>query len=535
MTYSVAWKTDTAAFIVTDSAVTTSIDQRNGESNGTTSFGERQGRLDNGNYVYERAYKIFSKSNIAYSLAGDAKFGTEFINDVIFRIEIGLNVESSIKGAIDNYPDFKFKPSIEVTIAFYDEHPQIVTVKNKRLTCVEFEEGLVLTGSPTKELINYTNTFYTVFMKDYLKIPLGSVSDEELLVKMIALLQSYGIHNYTIENGIGGAYTGLSVTDSGVKYQPDICYLISGENPAFDSQKIAAVNANEHSVCIINTDISDIVISNENSDITELCQNSFLVNSRNKFDRGEYKYFIFMNIYCHIVCIVNMNFSRHHLLLSLDVRKDKEGTLGLVVSNELQLMLNDGYRVPTSIQDTTFYCIPFIPAPEAKINYIKKEITKLRVGKISEPVTPKYKFILMDSGGLVDWYYGNQDSIIPFLKYNKDQEFIRIVDVSTDMITLEFENGDIIFPELGYHVDELFINILDKERKEDIYIFDFYPENGDDDYLFVHVLATNIDDALTKAKLSVYNEYGCEPTLIFSGKQFYHPKYFFSELASETE
>lgn len=534
MTYSVAWKTDTAAFIVTDSAVTTSIDHHNGESNETTSFCERQGRLDSGNYVYERAYKIFSKSNIAYSLAGDANFGSEFINDVASRVEIGLDIESSIRGAIDNYQDFKFKPSIEVTIAFYDELPQLITVKNKRSTYVEFQDGLVLTGSPTEKLIGYTNTFHTVFMDDYLKIPLGSVSDEELLVKMIALLQSYGIHNYTIENGIGGAYTGVSVTGSGVEYQPDIFYLISGENTAFDSQKVAAVNANEHSVCIINTDISDIIISNDNSDITESCQTSFLNSSRKKFDRGEYRFFIFMNTYCHVVCIVNMNFSRHHLLLSLDVREDKEGTLGLVVSNELQMMLNDGYKVPTSVQDTTFHCIPFIPAPEAKINLVRKEITKLRVGKISTPATPQYKFILMESGSQVDWYYGNQDSIIPFLKYNKAQEFIRIVDVSTDMVALEFENGDIIFPELGYHVDELFINIVDKERKEDIYIFDFYPDNGDEEYLFVHVLATNIDDALKKAKLSVYSEYGYEPALIFSGKQFYHPKYLFSELAPET-
>ncbi|MFQ1689248.1 hypothetical protein ACK39A_11860 [Aeromonas veronii] len=534
MTYSVAWTTETAAFIVTDSAVTNPIDNYDGTSNGTTSFCERQGRLDSGNYVYERAYKIFSKSNVAYSLAGDANFGTEFINDVAFRIELGLDVASSIRGAIDNYPDFKLKPSIEVTIAFYDEHPQLITVKNTRSTYIEFENGLVLTGSPTEELIDYTNTFYNVFMEDYLKIPLGSVSDEELLVKMIALLQSYGIHNYTIENGIGGAYTGVSVTGSGVEYQPDICYLISGENPAFDSLKIAAVNANEHSVCIINTDISDIVISNKNSDVTELTQTSFSDSCRNKFDRGEYKYFIFMNIYCHVVCIVDMNFSRHHLLLSLDVREDKEGTLGLIVSNDLQMMLNDGYQVPTNIQDTTFYCIPFIPAPEGQVNLVEKELTKLRVGKISTPAVPKYKFILMESGSQVDWYYGNENSIFPFLKYNKDREFIRIVNVSTDMVALEFENGDVIFPDLGFHVDEVFVNIVDKERKEDIYIFDFYPNNGDDEFLFVHVLATNIDDALNKAKQSVHSEYGYEPTLIFSGKQFYHPKYFFSEQVSET-
>lgn len=534
MTYSVAWKTSTAAFIVTDSAVTTSNDHNHENANGTTSFCERQGKLDSGNYVYEKAYKIFSKSNIAYSLAGDANFGSEFIKDIAIRIEIGLDVETSINGAIENYPDFKSKPSIEVTMAFYDEQPLIITVKNKRSIFVKLEDGLVLTGSPTSELKEYTSTFHNVFMEEYLKVPIRSVSDEELLVKMIALLQSYGIHSYTIGNGIGGAYTGLVVTSSDVEYQPDICYLISGENPAFDSQKMASVSANEHSVCIINTDIPDIVISGKNSDATDSCRSSLLESSRNRFDNGEYKYFIFMNTFCHVVCIINMNFNQNHLLLSLDIREDKEGTLGLVVSDQLQRMLNDHFTVPTSIQDTTFRFIPFIPAPKAQINSVRQELKKLRVGKISVPTIPKYKFILMESENQVDWYYGNQDSIIPFLKYNKDAEFIRIVDVSTDMVSLEYENGDIIFPELGYHVDELFINTLDKERKEDIYIFDFYPNDEDDEFLFIHVLATDIEDAFNKAKLSVFNEYGYEPALTFSGKQFYHPKYFFSEQAPET-
>ncbi|WP_025565116.1 hypothetical protein [Psychromonas sp. SP041] len=534
MTYSVAWKTDTAAFIVTDTAVTTAYDHNIRETNETTSFCEQQGKLGRDNYVYENAYKIFSKSNMAYSLAGDVRFGSEFINDVAFRIEVGFDVETAIKGAIDNYLDFQSEPAIEITLAFYCEQPKLITIKNKRATFVKIEGGLVLIGSPTKELLEYTNTFHGVFMDDYLKMPLGSVSDEELLIKMIALLQSYGIHNYTIENGIGGAYTGLSVTSFGIEYQPDICYLISGENPAFDTQKIATVNVNEHSVCIINTDISDIVISNNNSDVSEECRLSLLEDSRNRFDNGEYKYFIFMNTFCHVVCIINMNFNHDHLLLSLDVREDKEGTLGLIVSTELQMMLNDGYKVPRNIQDTTFHCIPFIRAPVAKVELVKSEIRKLRVGKIINNVMPKYKFILMESGVMFDWYYGNQDSIIPFLKYNKDKEFIRVVDLSTDMVSLEFENGDIIFPELGYHVNELFINIVNKERKEDIYIFDFYPNNGEDEFLFVHVLANDVDDAFNKATVSVTNEYGDNQALIFSGKQFYHPKYFWSDQLPKT-
>jgi len=530
MTYSVAWKTGTAAFIVTDSAVTTPQGNNNFDENVTTSFRERQGKQDAGNYVYESAYKIFSQSGIAYSLAGDASFGSEFISDIAFRVEMGFDLDAAINGAISNYPDFKCKPAIEVAVAFYDEQPKVITIKNKRTKFVELEDGLVLTGSPTKELIEYTNKFYSVFMEDYLKVPLGSVTDEELLVKMISLLQSFGIHNYTIENGIGGAYTGISVKSSGVEYQPDLCYLISGENPAFDSQKVAAVNANEHSVCIINTDISDIVISNYNSNVKDSCRLCLLESSRKKFDNGTYKYFILMNTFCHVVCIVNMNFSRDHFFLHVDVREDKEGTLGLVISAGLQKMLNDGYEVPRAIQDTTFYCIPFIPVTEDKIKFIRSEIVKLRVGKISTPETPRYKFILMESGEQVDWYYGNQNSIIPFLKHNKHQEFIRIVDLSTDLIALEFKNGDIIFPELGYHVDELFINILNKDRKEDIYIFDFYPISGKNDFLFVHVLAKDIDDAFNKAQVLIVNEYGYVPELVFSGKQFYHPKYFLSEV-----
>ena len=46
----------------------------------------------------------------------------------------------------------------------------------------------------------------------------------------------------------------------------------------------------------------------------------------------------------------------------------------------------------------------------------------------------------------------------------------------------------------------MFINIVNKERKEDVYIFDFYPNNDNDDFMFVYVLATDIDNAFHKAE-----------------------------------
>ena len=40
------------------------------------------------------------------------------------------------------------------------------------------------------------------------------------------MLQSYGIHDYLIENGVGGGFCGLYMDQSGIHWQPDILYLV---------------------------------------------------------------------------------------------------------------------------------------------------------------------------------------------------------------------------------------------------------------------------------------------------------------------
>ena len=44
------------------------------------------------------------------------------------------------------------------------------------------------------------------------------------------MLQSYGIHDYLLPNGVGGFFTGLSVTSEAIEWQPDLLYLIDEPN-----------------------------------------------------------------------------------------------------------------------------------------------------------------------------------------------------------------------------------------------------------------------------------------------------------------
>ena len=47
-----------------------------------------------------------------------------------------------------------------------------------------------------------------------------------MLVSALAIIQSYGIHDYLIPHGIGGCFVGLSVDHNQIRWQPDVLYVL---------------------------------------------------------------------------------------------------------------------------------------------------------------------------------------------------------------------------------------------------------------------------------------------------------------------
>jgi hypothetical protein len=524
LTYCVAWKTETSAFIFADSAIT-EFSNNESEQPITTSFLEKQGKLNSGKSVFEGAFKIFSEDSYAIGMSGDSRFATQVVELLQMHLSVGRSVCQSIDMTINNFTDFSTQPYIELVVAAFDEVPILFTIKNRGDEYKVEQEDLVLLGSPTEDLISYTRNFYQSFKKTWNEERYLIDRDERLFARMFGLLQSYGIHSYTIEEGIGGTYSGVMINSTGLITQPDTCFLISGESTAFDTRKTASIYVEQNCLCIINSDMAEIVIPNKVASLDKDTALSIADNARETFDSGRFKYVILLNLSMHSVCIVDMNYGLNHLFLNIDIREDKKGTIGFVISETLEKYLNNGYDTR---DDTAIYYFPFEPASVDQLSFIKENINRLRVGSIVKPFNEEYKFLIYQSEKLIDWFYGNKESIFSFFKEHQNYEYLMVVDLSTDYVSAEFKNGEIIFPKLEFPISEVFENISNKVKKEDIFLFDAYLPNIDEPYE-INILADNLDFATQQANAKLASEYGESFGIVFSGKRFYHPEYYWKE------
>ncbi len=527
MTICIAWKTDETAFIVADSAVTKKSEIDNVST--VTSFGEAQGNIGSGgDHVYEGAFKIYSDDNVSICLSGDAAFGNEVVRILLLHLSFNRSVEESIENTINNFQDFNAKPGIQIVVASYSEGAKLHTIENKAKSIVCSDKDFVIFGSPSNDLKQYVESFYKAFKDSWIsEIKISPKANEYFHIRMLVLAQIYGIHNYTLEDGIGGAYTGMSVNSSGVQLQPDICYVITGENVTFDLMMFTSVHVEKNHFCIINTNTSNILIPNMS--VSPKSQDDFLDSSiskaTKKFDSGEFKYYIFLNLARHSAVIVDMGENLHHLLLSVDVRGSDTRTIGLLVDKDLQDAINANYEPITTLKDAQIRLFPYMPAPKEKIELISKEISDIRASKFYTSNLDTHKFLIFKGGNVTNWFYGRRETIFPFLKHFKESEYIQVVNMSNDFTELEFKNGEVIYPTLPDTVSEVFSKIIDKKRADDLYIFEF--TTGDWEPHTVNILSSDLEEAKKEAIKEVEDNFDDYYNFMFVGKRFYHPAYFF--------
>lgn len=532
MTYCVAWKTETSAFLIADSAVTGNPSHSDNVLGRHTSFGELQGAVGpRGEHTYEKAYKIYTHEKSAVGLAGDAKFGNDFICLIIDNLKCGRTPKEALTLSAQNYIDVHSRPHIKVVIIHHSSEPEIYTFDNKRNPPIKLEDEFVSFGSPPQDLKKYTDSFFSGFKISWERENKSYQADEIFLLRMLALLQAYGIHNYTVESGIGGAYTGVSVSSDGLKLQPDICYVLSGENVAFDTQRIISVTVKNDHFCIVNSESETYVIPNASVDYQ---QNEARLlksgkDSEAQFDTGKFKYYIFINTSRHSASVIHMNYNLNHEILSIDIQESAPGTIGLIVSESLNRLNNDNYATVDTPKYAQITYTPYIPISTEQLQLINTELESLRVSKIYGENLDTYKFTIYENGKLRDWYYGNENSAMPFINHFQNSELIRIVNCISDTVEIEYANHKIIFPEIEIDMIELLGKIIKKTKPENIYLFeitifsDFEPPKQQE----INVLSTSQDIAQAEAYAQATSKYEHFAHLTFCGVRFYHQAYMF--------
>ncbi|MGZ8191776.1 MAG: hypothetical protein ACXWTS_11200 [Methylococcaceae bacterium] len=535
MTYCLGWKSKTAAFLIADSAVTSITDDK--ENIGlleTTTFNELQGSIEDKKYVYEKAFKLYSIDNVAITFAGDTDIGNEIIDLIKEHLNFGRSIQQAINSSIENYPDFLSYPVIQILVACYEDEPKIYSIDNKKLPFITVvNEPIISFGSPPEHLREYTYSFYEAFKKSREEENYSELADEMMLLRMIALLQSYGIHNYTIEKGIGGAYSGLYITKEKIHWQPDVYYLKHGDDPAFERNGFTSVHIRNNHKFII-TDKFNMVLSNLTkekkleSDIDNI-NRLFEKDVINSFDRGVFKYIIFINTNRYVTTIVHMNYQFHHDYLCVDLQDNREGTVGLIISNHLCDIINGSHIPIESPNYTNINYIPYIPIENNYLDSINNILPELRISKTFGYDITSYKCLIYEGDRVKEWYYINFEGIFAFLKHHGHEKTINIVNCASDLLELEYRDGVITFPLIDSHeLSDIFSKIPDKKTDKNIYLFDVLTndETGVSSIQFtIQILTNNWTSAKKEAERQARTELGDLFLLTPIGIQFYHPTF----------
>ena len=195
-------------------------------------------------------------------------------------------------------------------------------------------------------------------------------ASEELLAQVMSCIQSYGIHDYLVKDGVGGVFSGLWVSESGVHYQPDILYVIGSAIPSSENINVTSVQVRERVVCV-NTSLPNASRCFSNHLYGETKQDNYQRSLRagsaasTSFDAGRFDYITYLNTATRIITIVEMQRKLTHKFLMVRPNVSDEGGIFFVWTRDFVDMINSP---PLQAQEIThsmgMYWWPYLPMEE---------------------------------------------------------------------------------------------------------------------------------------------------------------------------
>lgn len=218
MTAIVAWLSGATASICADSVVSSPDPLLAPES----SFGEThvQAGVAAPQSREEGAFKILRLNNILAAMCGDVANAAAFVEWVWRELSASPGTALSIvlerASAVFTGKEHAFT----VIFAHCVGHPALAVFSSTDGTQHFDDAGsVVIAGSLSDTLRGSVLAVMSQLLSSKLE-------DDVVLVTALAYLQSLGVSNYLIETGVGGAFFGASIDMSGIRWQPDISYLL---------------------------------------------------------------------------------------------------------------------------------------------------------------------------------------------------------------------------------------------------------------------------------------------------------------------
>lgn len=347
MTYALGWKSDSEVFLAADTALTSPIDAM-GFHTVESSFGQEHVLNDQEEErVEERVVKLFLRNNIGITFAGSYALAIRVAASFYEKIEQEENPREALNWALFANPIPKGK-DLQLVVAFHDGAPRLISFNVQHDGQIREDEQLVQIGNPLARHRQLTETW----INDVILTAAGEPALN--LSALLGILQSYNLFSPQMERGIGGAFCGLYIDQSGGKWQPDILFVEYG-----------GAREKNVSTCFRH----DCLVINSPTIGQSRCLCSFVppqtqaymygqalkavVKGKRLHRNEEYEYVVFLSVEHMTVTLIEMARHTKHALIWLKHIKDgaREGT---------QMSFFPGLREIASRTETGLTIIPYV-------------------------------------------------------------------------------------------------------------------------------------------------------------------------------
>ncbi|WP_439185883.1 hypothetical protein [Carboxylicivirga taeanensis] len=220
-------------FLFSDTAIT---EWNSTKENQISSFGEKS-HSDDEKVVYQSEIKLFNTNNGRLILggAGNANSIDSFIENVESYAGYGLSSREIIKNALENIDRNDF----EILLGYFENDKPVFCKKHSNSTKLE-------NCSSEFSYIGMEGTHFSLFQNNFVELKyqtndFDSWEPKKISVTVNSILQAYGTWNYTLEEGVGGAFTSLYLDNERAFWQPSLGYVLFDIN--FKSLKAISSNA----------------------------------------------------------------------------------------------------------------------------------------------------------------------------------------------------------------------------------------------------------------------------------------------------
>lgn len=219
MTYALGWRTEKAVFLAADSALTTR-GSTDAPDRLRSSFGEAHYQ-DSSRRVEERMPKLLLRKNIGVTFAGNVQLAVQIIQTFHAEIDKGSSPRDALQWAVGINNPQPIDRTVTIVVGYYaNQHPHLLTFNSQDDHAIREDEVLVQAGS-----LHPDYKAFTEFSLAHI-LPGTVFEPERHLASMLGIFQTYSVFDQLMDQGVGGAFSGLLVDERGGRWQPDILFAL---------------------------------------------------------------------------------------------------------------------------------------------------------------------------------------------------------------------------------------------------------------------------------------------------------------------